>query len=80
MEHRIVMEAILCELPSKGETVHHKNGQRDDNRPKNLELWFNQPYGQRIPGLIAYLAHYHSEALMTALQDKVVVYLELVDA
>lgn len=52
------------------EEVHHKNGDRSDNDPKNLELWHvSQPKGQRIPDLIAYIARYHSEAMRKALED-----------
>lgn len=54
-EHRFVMEQYLARKLIPGENVHHKNGNRSDNRIENLELWSTkQPYGQRIEDKIAY--------------------------
>lgn len=47
-EHRIVIEESLGRYLVHGENVHHKNGNRQDNRLENLELWTkHQPSGQR---------------------------------
>jgi hypothetical protein len=53
-EHIIVMEQILGRHLLQTESVHHRNGVRDDNRPENLELWTKpQPTGIRVSEAIA---------------------------
>jgi len=52
-EHILVMEGILGRHLAADETIHHRNGVRDDNRPSNLELWTRpQPPGIRVSDAI----------------------------
>lgn len=54
-EHILAMEEILGRYLLPEETVHHRNGVRDDNRPENLELWTRpQPTGIRVADAIAW--------------------------
>jgi hypothetical protein len=54
-KHVWVMEAAIGRELVHPETVHHKNGVRDDNRLGNLELWSSaQPGGQRVLDKLTY--------------------------
>lgn len=67
-QHRVIMEQHLGRALAPGETIHHKNGVRTDNRIENLELWAgNHRRGQRVADMVAWaketLQRYEPSAL-----------------
>jgi len=59
LEHRWIMSEHIGRPLSRTELVHHKNGDRQDNRIDNLELCDNsQPPGQRVCDKISWMKEF----------------------
>lgn len=74
LEHRYLMSQSLGRPLLPWEHVHHKNGQRADNAPENLELWVRpskaiggQPFGQRVTDLVAWIASTYPDLVRAAM-------------
>lgn len=70
LEHRLVMEQMIGRPLESFEDAHHKNGIRDDNRPENLELWVNQPRGQRLADQLKFYVRNYPDEVRTALEAR----------
>ena len=79
MQHRLVMEEVIGRPLTRNDHVHHKNGNRQDNRPENLELWTGvgtskkDPHGVRLVDkvldMIESLAAEEREKVATKLKE-----------
>lgn len=70
LQHHLVMEEMIGRSLDSHENVHHRNGQRGDNRPENLELWMRpQPNGVRVDDMVAFIVDHYREEVLKRLSE-----------
>jgi len=69
-EHHIVMEVALGRALHPWESIHHRNGIRDDNSLSNLELWATaHRNGQRVDDLVRWVVDSYSDLVSAVLKS-----------
>jgi hypothetical protein len=69
------MAQMLGRPLTNSESVHHRNGNRTDNRVENLELWSRyQPSGQRVSDKLEYALELLHQYLPDALASQLPLY------
>lgn len=54
LEHRVIVAGLIGRPLFPDEIVHHRDGNRRNNDPKNLELCVKQPLCQRVSDIISW--------------------------
>jgi hypothetical protein len=70
-EHRIIMEKMLGRWLLPGENIHHRDGNRSNNAPDNLELWVRpQPSGISVHDSIAQMVDRYPSQVINELRKR----------
>lgn len=70
LEHRLVAERMLGRLLLPTEVVHHRDGDKSNNDPANLEVMTNPDHTARHSGLRGRWARHHDRCARCGTTDR----------